>query len=258
LLRLAFTLLTGVLTAAAVVAAFSAVRLLRDAAVPKLRKAESLLAITSTMTLSILMLGFWVPISWRSSDAGMDRLAKRIHDAGIFVQSTLVVYETATTSGRTGLIEDRGVHFLMPLTRESWLAEPKRGIPFNRLTAFNQKVVHALHSNGVPIMAGTDALGLPLVAPGSSLHRELRLLSAAGLSNYEVMRSATVVPAAFVRKSEDFGTIAVGRRADLLLVAGNPLENLEALKRPLGVMARGRWLPSQKLDDLLTDLAGNE
>jgi hypothetical protein len=258
LLRLAFTLLTGVLTVTAVMAALFTIRLLRDPAAPKLRKAESLVAVTSTITLSVLMLGFWVPISWRSSDGGIDRLAKRIHDAGIFVQSTLIVYDTATTSGRTALIEDPVVTYLTPSTREVWRAEPKRGIPFNRLTAFNQKVVRALHSSGVPIMAGTDALGLPLVAPGSSLHRELQLLSAAGLSNYEVMQSATVVPARFLKKSEEFGTIGVGRRADLLLVAGNPLQNLEALKRPLGVMVRGRWLPQKRLDQLLKPLTRDE
>ena len=54
------------------------------------------------------------------------------------------------------------------------------------------------------------------------------------------------------------GTIVVGQRADLLLVAGNPLENLAVLKRPNGVMVRGRWLPRQKLDELLKPLATNE
>ena len=190
-----------------------------------------------------------------SRSNGIDRVAKRVHDAGIFVQSTLVAYDTASTSGRTALLDDPVVEFLMPSTREAWRKEPKRGIPLNRLTGFNQKVAGALHRNGVPIMAGTDAMGLPLVAPGSSLHRELQLLSASGLSTYEVMRSATVVPAAFLGKTKEFGTIAVGQRADLLLVANNPLENLETLKRPMGVMVRGRWLPREKLDELLKPLA---
>src|SRR5262249_36377363 len=96
--------------------------------------------------------------------------------------------------------------------------------------------------------------GHQCVAPGSSLHRELQLLSASGLSPYEVMRSATVVPAAFLGKTKEFGTIAVGQRADLLLVAGNPLEDLDALKRPMGVIVRGRWLPREKLDELLKPL----
>src|SRR5262249_728494 len=150
------------------------------------------------------------------------------------------------------------VDFLMPSTREAWRQEPRRGIPLNRLTAFHQKVAGALHRNGVPIMAGTDAMGLPLVPPGSSLHRELQLLSANGLSPYEVIRSATDVPAAFLGKTKEFGTIAVGQRADLLLVAGNPLEDLAVLKRPIGVMVRGRWLPREKLDELLKPLASNE
>src|SRR2546426_8832915 len=105
--------------------------------------------------------GFWVPVSWRSSDAEIDRVAKRVHDAGIFVQSTLVAYDTFSTSGRTALVDDPVVEFLMPSTREAWRDEPQRGIPLNRLTGYNQKVAGALHRNGVPIMAGTDAMGLP-------------------------------------------------------------------------------------------------
>jgi imidazolonepropionase-like amidohydrolase len=107
-------------------------------------------------------------------------------------------------------------------------------------------------------MAGTDAMGLPLVPPGSSLHRELGLLAASGLSPYEVIRSATVVPAAFLGKSKEFGTIAAGQRADLLLVNGNPLDNLTVLEHPNGVMVRGKWLPRQKIDELLRRLAGGE
>jgi len=254
-LRVALTVLAGIVTAATFVVGFSTVRLLRDPAAPALGKMRALLVVTSAVGLTVVMLGFWVPVSWRSSDGGIDRVAKRVHDAGIFVQSTLVVYETATTRGRTALINDPAVDFLMPSTREAWRQEPRRGIPLNRLTAFNQKLAGALHRNGVPIMAGTDAMGLPLVAPGSSLHRELQLLSASGLSTYEVMRSATVVPAAFLGKTKEFGTIAVGQRADLLLVASNPLENSETLKRPMGVMVRGRWLPREKLDELLKPLA---
>lgn len=257
LLRAAFTVLACVISGAALVIGFSAVRLLRDADTPMLRKVQTVVIAASAFALSLTMWTFWVPVSWRSSDGGIDRLARRVHDAGIFAQSTLVVYETATTSGRTALIDDPDVHLLMASTREAWREEPKRGIPLNRLTAFNQKVANALHRNGVPIMAGTDALGLPLVAPGNSLHRELQLLVASGFSPYEAIQSATVVPAAFLGKANEFGTIAVGRRADLLLVAGNPLEELAVLKRSNGVMVRGKWLPRRKLDELVSQLARN-
>jgi len=156
------------------------------------------------------------------------------------------------------LLDDPNVDYLTPSLRKAWRAEPRSGIPLNRLTGFQQKLADALHRNGVPIMAGTDAMGRPLVPPGSSLQKELQLLSASGLSPYEVIRSATVVPAAFLGKSNEFGTIAVGHRADLLLVAGNPLESLEALRRPIGVMVRGRWLPRKTLGGLVKLLASNE
>jgi imidazolonepropionase-like amidohydrolase len=257
-LRVAFTMLAGIVAGATLAYVLLAVRLLRNRAVPTFWKTHALLVVTSAVAVTVVMLSFWVPISWRSSNGGMDRLAKRVHDAGMFVQSTLVVYETANTGGRTVLINDSAIDFLMPSTRYAWRQLPKRGIPWNRLTAFNQKLVGALHRNGVPIIAGTDAMGMELVTPGSSLHRELQLLLASGLSPYEVMRSATIVPAAFLGKAKEFGRIVVGQRADLLLVAGNPLEDLAVLKRPIGVMVRGRWLPSQKLAELLHPLASNE
>ena len=165
---------------------------------------------------------------------------------------------TFSTSGRMALLDDPVVDYVTPSLRQAWRAEPRSGIPLNRLTGFEQKVAGMLHRRGVPIMAGTDAMGLPLVPPGSSLQKELQLLLASGLSPYEVIRSATVVPAAFLGRSNEFGTIAVGHRADLLLVAGNPLESLEPLKRPIGVMVRGRWLPRKTLDGLVMPLASNE
>jgi imidazolonepropionase-like amidohydrolase len=61
--------------------------------------------------------------------------------------------------------------------------------------------------------------------------------------------------ATFLGKQREFGTIAPGMRADLLLVDGNPLHDLNRLKQPLGVMVRGRWLTRTQLQELLTELA---
>jgi hypothetical protein len=257
-LRVAFTLLSAIVAAATISALFVAVRLLRDIAAPTARKIHALLVGASALALTVVMLTFWVPVSWRSSDSGNDRVAKRVRDAGMFVQSTLVVYETFSASGRTALMSDRAVDFLMPAIRVSWRQEPGGGIPFSRVTGFMQKVIGGLHRQGVPIMAGTDAMGLPLVPPGSSLHREFGLLAASGLSPYEVIRSATVVPAAFLGKSSEFGTIAPGQRADLLLVTDNPLDNLTALEHPNGVMVRGKWLSQQNLAEQLKQLANGQ
>jgi hypothetical protein len=208
----------------------------------------------SSITLAVMLVSFWVPLSWRSSDAGIERVAQRVHDSGIFIDSTLVVYATLNERTRQSLLHDSAIDFLAPPTRSEWRAQPKPLVSFSYL-GFMQKVVGVLHRRGVPIMAGTDAMGLPLVAPGSSLHRELALLSASGLSSYDVLRSATIVPAAFLGKSNEFGTIAPGQRADILLIQSNPLQDLRALERPSGVMVRGRWFPRQELDEMLKSLA---
>src|SRR5262245_42342124 len=97
-LRVAFTVLAGIVTVATFVVGFSAVRLLRDAAAPTLGMMRALLVVTSAVGLTFAMLCLWVPVSWRSSDGGIDHVAKRVHDAGIFVQSTLVAYDTFSTS----------------------------------------------------------------------------------------------------------------------------------------------------------------
>ena len=119
-----------------------------------------------------------------------------------------------------------------------------------------KKVVGALHRAGVPLIAGTDAMGFPLIVPGASLHRELQLLTESGLTPYEAIRAATINPAVFLGKEEEFGTIAEGKRADLLLVDGDPLQDLARLKQPIGVMVRGKWLSREDLHQQLAVLAG--
>jgi imidazolonepropionase-like amidohydrolase len=91
--------------------------------------------------------------------------------------------------------------------------------------------VTLLHKAGVPILAGTDANQSPMAAVkhGEALHRELELLVDAGLSNEEALRAATSLGAQCFRLA-DRGVIAVGKRADLVLVGRNPVDNIAATK----------------------------
>ncbi len=98
-----------------------------------------------------------------------------------------------------------------------------------------------LHKAGAVIYAGTDS-GSPGVIPGASLHRELLALVAAGFSNEEALRAATSAPADFLDEKKSFGRIAKGQRADLLLVQGNPLEDLSATQNIAEVFQAGRRL----------------
>lgn len=110
--------------------------------------------------------------------------------------------------------------------------------------------VGRLHAAGTTILAGSDSQSGML--PGASLHKELQLLAEAGLDASEVLRAATVAPARFLSGEHDppFGVVAEGRRADLLLVEGDPLTDVAALSRIRAVVVRGRlvvrtpWPPS--------------
>ena len=66
---------------------------------------------------------------------------------------------------------------------------------------------------------------------------------------------ATINAASFLGTPEEFGLVRAGSRADLLLLEGNPLDDLAALRKPMGVMTRGRWYTSARLGDLLDGVA---
>ncbi|GAA3548743.1 amidohydrolase family protein [Nonomuraea rosea] len=108
--------------------------------------------------------------------------------------------------------------------------------------AGSMATVAALHAAGVPILAGTDANDAPAapfqVRHGQSLHEELRLLVQAGLSPVEALRSATCLPARHFSLA-DRGVIAPGKRADLLLIDGDPLADIAATGGILRVWCAG-------------------
>jgi imidazolonepropionase-like amidohydrolase len=121
--------------------------------------------------------------------------------------------------------------------------------------AFSKRMVKALHNGGVPILVGTDSSD-PGVVWGFSIHRELELLVAAGLTPFQALEAATRVPAEVVfGNPEEWGTVEVGKRADLLLLQGNPLEDISNTRQIAGVMVRGEWLPQVELQGMLDELA---
>ena len=257
-LRVAFTALILLAATLTVWLAVVTVSIWRDSSTSSASRMCA--AVVSLASLAAVWAGlvFWVPVAWRSSDGGIERLARRVHDAGISVQTTLVVYDAIGGPGRMRLVQDPVMDYLQPDVRARWLRGSQAGPRGYRYTEFMQTVAGALHRAGVPLMAGTDAMGFPRIAPGASLHHELQLLVESGLTPYEAIRAATVVPATFLKKSEEFGRIAAGKRADLLLVDGNPFQDVGHLAEPVGVMARGRWFTREQLRPMLATLASEQ
>lgn len=102
-------------------------------------------------------------------------------------------------------------------------------------------VIRALRDAGAGILVGTDTDNA-YVVPGHSVHEELSLLAAAGLTPFEGITAGTRDAATALGLADQIGTIAVGKRADLVLVEGDPLADIARSHEIAGAMADGRWL----------------
>lgn len=114
------------------------------------------------------------------------------------------------------------------------------------------KILAALVAANAPVLVGTDA-GAPFVVPGESLHDEIELMVAAGVPRPRVLRAATADAWRFLGLPHEAGVVEVGARADLVLVASDPLTAPLPLV-PGGVMVRGRWLSHDELEARLADV----
>jgi hypothetical protein len=120
--------------------------------------------------------------------------------------------------------------------------------------AAQEKMLPALNDYGGLLMSGTDA-SLAVVVPGFSLHDELETIADVGLSPYDVLRTSTYNPALYLGELEEFGTVEVGKRADLVLLEGNPLQDIANTRQIAGVMAQGRYYARADLDLMLEAVA---
>jgi imidazolonepropionase-like amidohydrolase len=107
-----------------------------------------------------------------------------------------------------------------------------------------RRLVKALHDGGVKFLLGSDA---PQVwnVPGFSIHREMRQMAAAGLTPYQILVSGTRHVGEYFGAAREFGTIEAGKRADLILLDGDPLSDIGNASTISGVMLRGLWIDAE-------------
>jgi imidazolonepropionase-like amidohydrolase len=116
------------------------------------------------------------------------------------------------------------------------------------------RILKELGDEGTPIMMGTDSPQL-FDVPGFALHREIAVMSEAGMTEQQILDSGTATVGRYVKITHSFGTVTVGQHADLILLGSNPLDDLDNLNDRVGVMIRGRWVPKAEIDSGLAALA---
>jgi imidazolonepropionase-like amidohydrolase len=112
------------------------------------------------------------------------------------------------------------------------------------------EVVQLLHKAGVPFLAGTDTPPGVYVFPGFSLHEELQRFVVAGFTPLEALQTATLNPARFLGMEEQIGTIEKGKLADLVLLSGNPLEDISNTQKIAAVIVNGHYYSSKDLEKM--------
>ena len=196
-------------------------------------------------------------------EQALQDLVARTKRTGAWVVPTLVVWETlrgpVTLDSRTTLPELR---YMPRETVQQWTQSLENRLNTPQFNAIEAKqyidnrlrILWMLHTAGVGVLLGSDA-PQQFNVPGFSIHREMKRMTDAGMSTYDIIKSGTSSVGQHFKSQDDFGTVAVGKRADLILLDANPLESLAHIQRQAGVIVRGRWLPQSEIQTRLDQIA---
>ncbi len=225
---------------------------------------ESVLADSAPMRESVSDRGVFKLANWESLDYVDDRKVERIAGAtarsGTFTCPTLTVFKVAFALGQSEAeVKARPDWGIMPpdmrglylKAREKYWSNPASEERRMRWVEVRNRLVKAIADSGGKIMAGSDTPEW-FFGYGWTLHREMESLVAAGLTPYQALAAATRNPAEFLRASKEWGTIERGKRADLVLVTGNPLEDIRNTAKIEAVAIGGRWLDQAERERMIT------
>ena len=198
-------------------------------------------------------------------EAELREVVRKTREAGAWVVPTMVHRETVIgTLDIKAAVNYPELRYMPPQLVQQWVGwyhEQFENARFNpaaarQVIANRMRILKALHDGGAGILLGTDSTQRFNV-PGFSIHRELKKMVAAGMTPFEVLKSGTQDAGIYFKNEDVFGTIAVGQRADLILVDGNPLQDVSNVARRTGVMVRGTWMPEGDLKVRLEQIASS-
>jgi imidazolonepropionase-like amidohydrolase len=200
----------------------------------------------------------------QASDESIRQVAQDVAADGLWVTTTIHLFRSTVDQAsdlegtlaemrevmyvHPGVIDTRwgpGANAYADLGTRPWYPE---------YLAAQEKMLLALYESGALLMSGTDAT-LPVLVPGFSLHDELETMADIGLTPYDVLRTSTYNPALYLGELDEFGTVEVGKRADLVLLEANPLEDINNTRQIAGTMVRGNYYSRDDLDLMLEAVA---
>jgi imidazolonepropionase-like amidohydrolase len=202
-------------------------------------------------------------------ESRIPELVRATVEAGAWVVPTMVLWETAffNDRGSADVLSERPEVRYMPTEMVDRWREAvdtrleSTEIEINRrIASLRRNVLTALHEGGANIAIGTDSPQIFSV-PGFAMYHEMALYTEVGMTPYEVLEIGTRRPAEYFDVTDEFGTVAVGRRADLLLLSANPTDDISHIRNRVGVMVNGRWILSDEIERRLRNIAlfyGNE
>jgi imidazolonepropionase-like amidohydrolase len=201
------------------------------------------------------------------SQARADAIAGKMAARGVWMTPTLAttraILETLDRPD-SAFARPEAAWFRHPLETDIWtfiveklyrpVPGPAREDLRSAFEGFQVPLTRAFHQKGGNMMAGSDTI-IPGLVPGFGLHRELSELVKAGLTPYEALRTSTILPYVYLGEADKAGTIAIGKRSDLLLVSENPLQDVGGAAKVAGVLVRGRWIDADEIKARMTTIA---
>jgi imidazolonepropionase-like amidohydrolase len=229
---------------------------------------ELLLRDDAPMKGSVSDIYIYNPENWKSFDyideTKIPEIARKTVASNPFVNPTHHFMKNSFGRLRTEdeIRKQPDFRFYPAKVQQQWLDFYKKNRFINtvsleqraRWIQLREKLIKAIYDAGGRIMTGSDTPEF-LWLYGFGMHHELKALKDAGLSNYAALEAATRNPSMFLGTIDKVGTIEKGKRADLILLNANPLDNISATQNRAGVMLKGKWRRQEDLNAWLDESA---
>ena len=207
---------------------------------------------------------------FKQREADLKELAQRLNSSGIYVGTTLAVFDfinDCLNDEKFAAFQHNDlIKFIARKEREDFLTERndyrkikdrefdgiKAPLLFNNYFSWIKAFAHILSDNKVSLLTGSDTYGMVIV--GFSLHKEFLLLQEAGIKPYDILLASTVNPARYLENYSVEGTIAEGKNANMVLLNKNPLDDIQNTKSIEGVILKGKWFDRKTLNRMLEEV----